>query len=190
MSPLLFIVLLAALRIIIISCTHLSFLLLPSRRKSYKEAARREQKEKPVAEKPDRVSADFAALIDAITDEGKAYRAEEESEDTAKRFREWLTILLIACTFIAIGWQVSEMIKVYGPIKEQADAVGDTEARQLRAYVYSVITSPEPSFLPNVENRFSVSFINGGATPAYDPTVASYRCLWTSRSSNTTHDRR
>ncbi len=67
-------------------------------------------------------SADFAALIDAIKKEGVAYRKEEQREDRGKTFREWVTIILIACTFGAVCWQVHEMIKVYGPIKLQADA--------------------------------------------------------------------
>lgn len=67
-------------------------------------------------------SADFAALIDAVKKEGIAYRKEEQREDRSKKFREWTTIVLIALTFVAICWQVHEMIRVYGPIKEQADA--------------------------------------------------------------------
>ncbi len=67
-------------------------------------------------------SADFSALIDTIKKEGIAYRKEEQREDRGKKFREWTTIVLIAMTFGAVCWQVHEMIKVYGPIKLQADA--------------------------------------------------------------------
>jgi hypothetical protein len=67
-------------------------------------------------------SADFVALINAIKDEGIAYRKEEQREDRGKRRREWITIILIAFTFAAICWQVHEMVKVYEPIRQQAEA--------------------------------------------------------------------
>jgi hypothetical protein len=70
----------------------------------------------------DRPSADFTALIDAITAEGRAYRKEEQREDRSKKVREWITIILIALTFGAVVSQVREMIKVYEPIKSQAEA--------------------------------------------------------------------
>jgi len=71
---------------------------------------------------PNGPSADFAALINAIAAEGRAARDEDQREDSGKRFREWLTIILLTLTVVAVGWQVSEMIKAYGPIKDQADA--------------------------------------------------------------------
>lgn len=73
---------------------------------------------------PHSPSPDFAALIDAIKNEGIAYRNEEQTEDSGKSFREWITIFLLFVTVVAIGWQVNEMIKVYKPIKDQADAAG------------------------------------------------------------------
>jgi hypothetical protein len=69
-----------------------------------------------------RPSADFEALIKAISVEGRANRAEEKREDRGKTRRERATIFLLALTCGAILWQVHEMIKVYGPIKDQADA--------------------------------------------------------------------
>jgi hypothetical protein len=71
---------------------------------------------------PNRPSSDFAALIDAIAAEGRAYRAEEQSEDRSKKFRDWITIGLLVATTAGIYWQISEMIKVYGPIKDGAEA--------------------------------------------------------------------
>jgi hypothetical protein len=67
-------------------------------------------------------SADFVALIETITAEGRAYRKEEQREDRGKKFREWVTIILIGMTFGAVCYQVYEMIKVYEPIKDQAKA--------------------------------------------------------------------
>jgi hypothetical protein len=71
---------------------------------------------------PHRPSADFTALIHAIKREGAAYRKEEQREDRGKKIREWVTIVLIACTFGAVCWQVREMVKVYDPIQRQAEA--------------------------------------------------------------------
>jgi hypothetical protein len=61
-------------------------------------------------------------LIKTIESEGRAYRKEEQDEDRGKKRREWVTIALIALTFIAVCYQVYEMIKVYEPIREQAEA--------------------------------------------------------------------
>lgn len=69
-----------------------------------------------------KVSTEFEALIAAIRAEGIANRREEVGEDRGKRLREWITIVLLAMTLAAISWQVHEMIKVYGPIRDQADA--------------------------------------------------------------------
>lgn len=68
------------------------------------------------------LSPDFTALIDAIKREAAANRSEEQREDSGKKLREWVTIVLIGCTLVAVSWQVYEMIQVYGPIKDQADA--------------------------------------------------------------------
>lgn len=69
-----------------------------------------------------REDARIAALIEALQAEGRANRREEEREDRGKRLREWTMIGMLAATLFAILWQVHEMIKVYGPIKQQADA--------------------------------------------------------------------
>lgn len=71
-------------------------------------------------------SPDFKALIQTIRREGRAYRGEEQREDRGKRFREWVTIVLIALTFTAVCYQVHEMIKVYDPIRDQAVAANDS----------------------------------------------------------------
>jgi hypothetical protein len=67
-------------------------------------------------------SADFAALIDAINAQGQANRQEEQTEDSGKKRREWLTISLLLGTVVLLRYQVQEMQKVYDPIKKSAEA--------------------------------------------------------------------
>jgi phage pi2 protein 07 len=87
------------------------------------QESRREQKEgKTTKNEQADPSANFTTLIKAIKDEGVAYRKEEQREDRGKKFREWVTIGVISVTFVAICWQVHEMIKVYEPIRLQAEA--------------------------------------------------------------------
>ena len=69
-------------------------------------------------------SADFAALIKTIKNQGRAYRREEQREDRGHARRERITIGLLFLTVIGIFWQIYEMIHVYGPIHEQAVASG------------------------------------------------------------------
>jgi len=82
---------------------------------------------------PKAVSSDFAALIHTMQREGRAYRREEQREDRGKNIREWITIALIALTFVAVCYQVHEMIKVYEPIKEQAEATKQAADASTRA---------------------------------------------------------
>jgi len=92
----------------------------------------------------DGAASNLAALINTIKAEGRANRAEERREDEAGKLREWFTIVLIALTLIAVGWQVSEMVKVYGPIKDQADAAklsADAAKRSADAALAQAITS-------------------------------------------------
>ena len=81
---------------------------------------------------PKTVSSDFAALIHTMQREGRAYRREEQREDRGKNIREWTTIVLITLTFIAICYQVHEMIKVYEPIKEQ-DGSSQASCRRIHS---------------------------------------------------------
>jgi hypothetical protein len=117
-------------------------------------------------------SSAFATLIKS---EGRAYRREEEREDRGRKIREWITIGLIALTFVAICYQVHEMIKVYEPIERQAVAANksaniasDTAKRQLRSYVlyeHGKILRTETAF------EAEVIFKNTGQTPAYNVTT-------------------
>jgi hypothetical protein len=87
--------------------------------------------------KPNGPSADVSTLVDAIKAEGRANRREEQREDSAKRWREWITIVLLGATVVAVGMQVHEMIKVYGPVKQQADAASTQSENSNKALIES-----------------------------------------------------
>lgn len=94
--------------------------------------------ERKTADNDPNISADFRILIDAIRNQGAATRQEYRREDRRKSRREWITIGLIAATLGAVILQVREMIRVYGPVKEQADAANksaDAAAGAERAWV-------------------------------------------------------
>jgi hypothetical protein len=169
MEPMLFIASLAGLAVLIVAITHAGLVMRQSLKDaSEQKIARNPEEKSPVEEKPEGLTADFSALINAIAKESKANRAEERREDDSKQAREWLTIALLVSTVVLLGWQVNEMVNVYGPISKQAEVAADTESKQLRAYVFSVIVTPLSDFSPNTERRYSATFANGGATPAYD----------------------
>ena len=75
-----------------------------------------------------RPSSDFLALIDAIRTEGGSNREEEQTEEKAKKFREYLTIVLLVLTVI-------EMVKVYEPIRVQADATERSYVASSRPWI-------------------------------------------------------
>jgi hypothetical protein len=109
----------------------------------------------------------------------------EKREDRWESFREWVTVALLVCTTIGVIWQVHEMMKVYGPIRDQAvanqqsaaaakmaaeaarDAVdlAKTNAEiQLRPYVFI-----EANGLKATANGLEADLVakNVGQTPAY-----------------------
>jgi hypothetical protein len=116
---------------------------------------------------PNSPTPDFAALIDAIRTEGSANRTEEKREDGGRKLREYITILLLGLTVALVKCQIDEMRKVYEPIAQQAKVADDTESRQLRAYVFTLIPKRPQSYAAGIENTYTVTFANGGATPAY-----------------------
>jgi hypothetical protein len=132
---------------------------------------------------PHSPSADFLALIHAIRAEGRRNRREERREDRGKKSREIVTIILLGLTFAAIAWQVHEMIKVYGPIKEQADAEQKSAAavaatasasveqieemrQSARAWVGPMDASIETAPKVGVALEGIVKYQNSGKTPA------------------------
>jgi hypothetical protein len=144
MNPMLFIASLAGLAIFIVAITHATLVMRQSMKNSDEQAVtRKPNKKRPIEKKPEGLSADFSALIDAIAEEGQASRDEEKREDDLKQVREWLTIALLVSTVVLLGWQVSEMVKVYEPIQTQAEAaitvqrawIGPTDANIVGAIV-------------------------------------------------------
>jgi hypothetical protein len=118
---------------------------------------------------------DLAALIDAITTEGRIYRAEKR-EDCGSSVREWITIGVITSSLIAVWWQVHEMIKVYEPIKDSADAAKTSADAARRSVdvaedgVRAWIAPTNFSFVDlnnaNDPLRVRVSYQNVGREPA------------------------
>jgi hypothetical protein len=126
------------------------------------------------------LSADVSALIETIKAESIAFRKEEQREDTGKRFREWITIALISCTLVAVCWQVAEMIRVYGPVRDQAIAsqsLAVAAIKQAENTERSLIHSQRAWVLPTkialaaepkagTSNAISIEFENIGHEPA------------------------
>lgn len=129
--------------------------------------------EKPTEDKP------------AETVGEKEFEKLEEREDRWQDFREWVTVALLVCTTVGVFWQVHEMMKVYGPIKDQAvanqqsaaaskmaaeaarDAVNLAKANaeiQLRPYVFI-----EANGIKATANGLEADLVakNVGQTPAY-----------------------
>jgi hypothetical protein len=68
------------------------------------------------------VSADAAAIVDAMNRQEHANRAQAQLEDDRRRTLEQITMFIVFVTAGAIIMQVSEMRKIYGPISAQAKA--------------------------------------------------------------------
>jgi Na+-transporting methylmalonyl-CoA/oxaloacetate decarboxylase gamma subunit len=74
-----------------------------------------------------------AAVVGAIAREGQATRLEAALQNRGKALREWITVFVLGLAIILLGlamvglyWQVREMIAVYGPIRDQAEAAKKT----------------------------------------------------------------
>ena len=109
--PLLFIVALIAAGTWIVTLSHIA-LLIRSRTKRHgqreidqgdQEIATDSRERERGYNENDRLSANFAALIRTIEDQGRRTRNEERREDKGSSFREGLTILLLSGTLLAIS---------------------------------------------------------------------------------------
>jgi hypothetical protein len=110
---------------------------------------------------------------------------EEVREDRWESFREWVTVALLVATTTGVFWQVHEMIKVYGPIKDQAlanqqsAAAAQAAAEAARDAVNLARTNAEIQLRPYVfieangikatANGLEADLVakNVGQTPAY-----------------------
>ena len=135
-----------------------------------------------------RISADAAALVDAITGQERTNRAQEKGEDDARRRRELITILIIAITAVAIILQVNEMKRVYGPIRDQAGAaLVANRAWIAPRYVsfYGPITAgnpitvrtkfDNPGRIPALDVEFHTLFLSFGSHGQQPISVDAYR---------------
>ena len=176
MHPFLFLAALIAAGVWIVTFAHFSLFL---RSKSERQRQRmidqsnneiagdREERESGY-DQQGRASPDFAALIYAINSQARANRTEERREDDGKIVRESLTIMLLCATLLALSWQVYEMIRVYDPIKAQADAARNTE----RAWVGSPDAGFEADLVKEQPAKIGMAYINSGREPALDFTIS------------------
>lgn len=88
----------------------------------------------------------------------------EQSESPAKNFRDWATLLLVVCTTVGVFWQVHEMIKVYGPIKDQAEATRESFVAVQRPFVTAKQLNASGSNMP-ANQLYEVILENTGSTP-------------------------
>jgi hypothetical protein len=85
-----------------------------------------------------------------------------------KRFREHITIILIASILLAISWQVYEMVRVYGPIADQADAAkkyADTTSLAQRAWVGPVDANLTGGLTVGQGVKIDIQYGNTGREP-------------------------
>jgi hypothetical protein len=137
---------------------------------SQKDPNKRAQAAKP--NKNNGPSSDFSALIDAIHYEGAANRGEESREDFGKKVRDYITIVILGLTlialyqtYVAISDQVAEMRKVYGPIAEQAQIAHDNIVADHRAWVGPLVQTIEKPTI-NQPIVYSMQYGNSGKQPA------------------------
>jgi hypothetical protein len=113
------------------------------------------------------ISADAAALVDAINHQERANRVQEKGEDDKRRTREIITMFIIAVTGGAIILQVSEMEK---------EAVATRHAMKLdqRSWLGIVSITPTPR-VPVLGQPFDVEIDlkNTGKTPAIHLVIAA-----------------
>jgi hypothetical protein len=126
---------------------------------------------------PDRPSADFAALIDAIRDEGDANRKEEQTEDRGRKYREVIVICLLCFNLVAICWQVWEMVKVYDPIKTQTEAVVAFNRAWLKLEEFKVLKVEFKGDKVIVRTHLRIRNIWHTPTSNFRPTINVYPYL-------------
>jgi hypothetical protein len=87
-----------------------------------------------------------------------------EKESLSKNIREWATLFLVCATTAGVFWQVHEMIKVYGPIQEQAEATRESFAAVQRAFVTAKELGSDGQTFPTNQIFYAI-LENSGNTP-------------------------
>jgi hypothetical protein len=113
-----------------------------------------------------------SGILSKVRDKLREHKEKRKDPEYRKETRENITICLLIITTAAVVWQISEMIKVYRPIKTQADAAliqaqaaKAAEDQQLRAYLYVDHNSTHITG-SHVDMDTLIHF--AGATPAYE----------------------
>jgi hypothetical protein len=86
------------------------------------------------------------------------------NESLSKGIREWATLLLVCATTIGVFWQVHEMIKVYVPIQQQAEATRESFAGVQRAFITAKELGSDDKALPTNQIFYAI-LENSGNTP-------------------------
>jgi hypothetical protein len=167
-DPIIFIPSLVAAAIFVVALAHISVLMLELPKRNRRDGDSKPHQQDAIQGEHKAVSADFTALINAITKEGGAGRDEEKREDDEKKLREWITIGLIALTLGVLGWQVGEMVKVYDPVKAQADAAERNLVAANRAWVEPASLILEKPLEQGGSTEIGLFITNRGREPAVD----------------------
>lgn len=148
---------------LIFACGPLLFSFLTASERKAASFANTLQSEKPI-------SADAAALVDAISRQESANRSQEKREELANALRETITIFVLIFTAVVILRQVAEMVKVYQPIRDQANASVLQEKSEISAERARIFVAPNRISPPNLTNdrnpKYSFSIANLGRTAA------------------------
>jgi hypothetical protein len=101
---------------------------------------------------------DIIAALNSIRDQLSTNDQQDHSDDNGKRFREFLTIILLIGTVLAAGW--GDVI-FYRTLVETAQSTVEVN----RAWLNPVFMEMAP-IVPNAPIRFAISYENSGHSPA------------------------
>jgi hypothetical protein len=141
--------------------------------KAVKEGADRSSDERNRKHEEDRTA--IAAPLHNLVQEFKAYQEKQGRTDEESSVRERATlaaliatVVFTALTFVVFHSQLDEMRKVYGPIKDQADATRESYAAVQRPFL---VARTAEAYQRNLLWNFQVVFENNGVTPPKHPIV-------------------
>jgi hypothetical protein len=87
-----------------------------------------------------------------------------ERDSVGKTIRDWVTLLLLIATTFGVFWQLEEMMKVYLPIRQTAEATKESFAAVQRAFVTAKQLGWDGDIAPTNELFYFV-LENSGNTP-------------------------